>query len=157
MFTFAADLGEDLVGGLGPDERVLAVVPAGDERLDLGGQVADRGEAAAADGLAFDDAEPDLDHVQPGSGGGGEVDVDPRVRREPVADLDSFVGGVVVHHQVQLPVGVGAGDVFEEGEELLVPVTVLAHSGDLAGGDLQRREQGGGAVPDVVVGALFGM
>ena len=31
MFTFAFDLGEDLLGGLGPDERMLATVPAGDE------------------------------------------------------------------------------------------------------------------------------
>ena len=58
--------------------------------------------------MAFDDAEPDLDQVQPGARRRGEVDVDPRVGREPVADLDPLVGGVVVHHQVQLPVGVGA-------------------------------------------------
>ena len=38
-----------------------------------------------------------------------------------------------------------------------MPVPVLAEPGDLAGGDLQRGEQGGGAVPDVVVGALLGM
>ncbi len=34
-----------------------------------------------------------------------------------------FVGGVVVHHQVQLAGGVGAGDLLEEGQELLVAVT----------------------------------
>src|SRR6478609_1088935 len=102
MFTFPVDPGDDLVGGLGPDERVLAVVPAGDEGTDLDHQVAHRGEAATADGLALDDAEPDLDQVQPGSGGRGEVDADPRVRCQPVADLDAFVRGVVVHHQVQL-------------------------------------------------------
>ena len=38
-----------------------------------------------------------------------------------------------------------------------MPVPRLAHPGDLAGGDLQRGEQGGGAVPDVVVGAAFGI
>jgi hypothetical protein len=31
VFTFAVDSVEDLVGGLGPNERVLAMVPAGDE------------------------------------------------------------------------------------------------------------------------------
>ena len=62
---FTVDLVEDLVRGLGPDEGLLAVVPAVDEGADLGHQVADGGEAAAADGLAFDDAEPDLDQVQP--------------------------------------------------------------------------------------------
>ena len=36
-----------------------------------------------------------------------------------------------------------------------MPVPAVAGVGDLAGGDLQRGEQGGGAVPDVVVGALL--
>ena len=40
-----------------------------------------------------------------------------------------LVGGVVVHHQVQLAaVGVGAGDLLEEGQELLVPVPRLARA-----------------------------
>jgi hypothetical protein len=37
----------------------------------------------------------------------------------------------------------------------LVPVPVLAAAGHLPGGDVQRREQGGGAVPDVVVRAAL--
>src|SRR6478736_633834 len=76
-FTF--DRGEDLVGCFGPDERVATVVPAVDEGPDLAGQVSHGWEDAAADGLAFDDAEPDLDQVQPGPGGRGEVGVDPWV------------------------------------------------------------------------------
>jgi hypothetical protein len=60
--TFAIDFVEGVFGGLGPDERVLAVIPASDEGADLDHQVAGGGEAAAADGLASDDAEPDLDH-----------------------------------------------------------------------------------------------
>jgi hypothetical protein len=66
------------------------------------------------------------------------------------------VGGVVVHHQVQLAVGIGPGDLLEEGEELLVAVAGLAGRGDLPGGDLQRGEQGRGAVPDAVVRAALG-
>jgi hypothetical protein len=56
---------------------------------------------------------------------------------------------------MQLLVGVGAGNVFEKPQELLVAVAVLADAGDLAGRYLQRGEQGGGAVPDVVVGPLL--
>jgi hypothetical protein len=52
---------EDVVGGLGPGERLAAVVPAVDEPADRGGQLADRVEGAAPDGLAGDDAEEDLD------------------------------------------------------------------------------------------------
>jgi hypothetical protein len=66
-------LGEDLFGGLGPDEGVSAVVPAVDEGADLGGEVAHGLENTSADGLAFDDAEPDLDQVHPRSVGRGEV------------------------------------------------------------------------------------
>ena len=72
------------------------------------------------------------------------------VGAQPVADLDPFVRGVVVHHQVQFAVGVGAGDLAQEARELLVAVSGLAGRGDLSGGDVQRREQGGGAVADVV-------
>jgi hypothetical protein len=51
---------------------------------------------------------------------------------------------------------VGAGDLFEEGEELGMGVPGAAVlGGDLAGGDLQRGEQGGGAVADVVVAGLL--
>jgi hypothetical protein len=60
-----------------------------------------------------------------------------------------FVGGVLVHHQVQSPARVGLGDLFEEPQELLPG---QARLGDLAGGHLERGEQGGGAVADVVVG-----
>ena len=63
MFTFTTDLDEDIVGGLGPDEWVLALVPAGVEGADLAHQVGDGGEGAAADRLAVDDAEPDRDQI----------------------------------------------------------------------------------------------
>ena len=45
-------LGEDLVGGFGPDEGFAAFVPAVDECLDGGDEVLDAGEGAAADGLS---------------------------------------------------------------------------------------------------------
>ena len=66
-FQTICDAGEDVIGGFGPHEGVAAVVPAGDEGADLGVEVFHRAEGAAVDGLAFDDAEPDLDEVEPGS------------------------------------------------------------------------------------------
>ena len=74
-----------------------------------------------------------------------------------------LVGGVVVHHPVQLDrragfvgdVGVGALDLLEEREELLVAVPRLERRGHLPGGDLQRREQRRGAVAVVVMGATL--
>jgi hypothetical protein len=50
----------------------------------------------------------------------------------------------------------GAGDQLEEVPELAVAVVGLAGVGGPAGGDLQRREQHGRAVAEVVVGAPLG-
>ena len=47
---------------------------------------------------------------------------------------------------------VGLCDLLEEGQELGVAVAWGEGIGDVAGGDLQRGEQGGGAVADIVVG-----
>ena len=101
------------------------IVPAVDEGPDLDHEVADGGESAAVDGLAFDDAEPDLDQVQPGPRGRGEVHVDLGVVGEPGLHLGVLVRGVVVHDQMQVLVGVGPGQVAEEDQELLMPVPRL--------------------------------
>jgi hypothetical protein len=57
---------------------------------------------------------------------------------------------------MELAARVGAGDLLEERQELLVAVAGSALVGDAPGRDLQRGEQGGGAVAGVVVGALLG-
>ena len=99
---FTVGFRDDGVGVLGPDEGLAAFVPAVDECGDGLDQLADRVEGAAADGLAGDDPEEDLDHVQPGPGGRGEVQRDPRVAGQPGRHRGVFVGGVVVAHHVQL-------------------------------------------------------
>jgi hypothetical protein len=67
------DLGEDLVGGGGPDEGLRGGVPVRDVIADLLDHDLDAGEGAASDGLAGDDPEPGLDLVDPGRSLGGEV------------------------------------------------------------------------------------
>jgi hypothetical protein len=54
---------QEVVEGLGPGERVAAVVPAVDKAFDGGDEVLDRGEGAAADGLSGDDPEEDLNQI----------------------------------------------------------------------------------------------
>jgi hypothetical protein len=152
----ACCLGNDLVGGFGPGEGLAAFVPAVDVGLDRGDEVLDRGERAAADGLAGDDAEEDLHHVQPGPRCRGEVQRDPGVFRQPGLHVRVLVGGVVVGDDVQLDAGVSAGGLLQELQELFVPVAGITGIGDLAGGDLQGGEQRGGAVADVVVGGFLG-
>src|SRR5262245_18162787 len=99
-----------------------------------------------ANGLTLDDAEPDLDEVEPGRRGRGEVHAHARVGLQPASHLDAFVCRVMVHHQVQLTVGAGPGNLHEEAQELVVAMPRLAAGGNLAGSDLQRRKQGRRAV-----------
>ena len=87
---------------------------------------------------------------------GVKVHSDSWVIGEPGFDVRVVVGGVVVGHDVQLHSRVCLSDRFEEGEELAVAVPVVAGvGGDLSGGDLERGEQGRGAVPAVVVSTAF--
>ena len=67
-------MADDLVGALGPNEWVGAVVPAVDVGADGGFEVFDAVERAAVDGLAGDDPEEEL-HVQPAPAGGCEVQI----------------------------------------------------------------------------------
>jgi hypothetical protein len=144
-FEFAAEF----VGGLGQDEWLGALVVAVDVGADRRLQVGDIGEGAAADGLAGDDAEEDLDHVQPRAACRCEMQCDSPVLGQPGSHGRVFVGGVVVADDAQPDVGMCLGDEFEEGEELDVGVAWVAGvGGDFAGGDVQRGEQAGGAVVD---------
>jgi hypothetical protein len=54
-----------------------------------------------------------------------------------------FVGGVVVHHQVQLAVGAAAGHMLQERQELLTSVPVLREPGDVPGGDARASDNVG--------------
>ena len=85
-----------------------------------------------------------------------EVGVKWKVQRgwrfEPGADLGVLVGGVVVEDGVdQLAGRHVAPRPVEEADELLVPVPLHALADDRAVEHVQRGEQGGGAVADVVV------
>ena len=108
------------------------VVPAVHESADLCVEVFERTDAATWDGLAFDDPQPDIDQDQAGA----------RRRREG--------GRIVVHHQVQLAVGVGAGQLLEERQELLDDGGVVCTPRSPSLWRSPGGEQGGGAVLHVV-------
>src|SRR6185312_16407705 len=57
---------------------------------------------------------------------------------------------------MQFTARLGCGDLLQEPQEPAVPVAVVADVGDRAGGHLQGGEQGGGAVPDLVMGMPLG-
>ena len=96
--------------------------------------------------------EEGLDGVQPGAGGRREVEGPARVPGEPGADLGVLVGGVVVEDGVDQLAGRHRGlDPIEEADELLVPVPRHALADDAAVEHVQRCEQGGRAMSDVVM------
>ncbi len=83
-----------MVCGFGPDEGAGSVVPAVDEGPDLGGEVFDGCEGSPVDGLLLDDAEPNLDQVQPRTERRREVDMDTWICGKPVADFDRLVRNI---------------------------------------------------------------
>ena len=147
---------EDGVGGRGPHEGPgIGVVVLGEAQnllLELG----DGREGAAADSLLRDEVEPDLDLVEPGSVGGGEVEMVAGPVGQPAFDAGMLVGGVVVDDEVDIEVRGHVGvNVFQEAQELLVAMTRPALGEDPAGDDIQGREEGGGAVANIAVRDAF--
>jgi hypothetical protein len=67
------------------------------------------------------------------------MQVDPGILRKPGLGLRPLVGGVVIHHQMQVAAGIGPRQMLESREELLVPAPVLAHGSEAAGGALILR------------------
>src|SRR5437773_193463 len=80
MLTTTADgLPDDDGWVFRPHERGWMAIPLGDVALDMPDQSADGVERATANRLAREDAEPGLDHVEPGGALGGEVKLDLRL------------------------------------------------------------------------------
>ena len=57
------------------------------------GQVRDGTEDATGDDIAFDLGKPEFDLVEPGRVGGNEVEMNPRILLEKLANSGSFVAG----------------------------------------------------------------
>ena len=148
---------DDLVRGLGPAEWLgLLVVDfqVVSDRL-LHGD--DRAMASPPQLVLRQAGEEPLDQVDPGAVGRREVAVEAAVAEQPALHLVGLVGGVVVQDHVDRQVvGDGAVDVPQEADEVDGAVAALDLADDVAGGDVQGREQRGGAVPAVVVGAGLG-
>ena len=109
-------------------------------------------EEAAPQAIDREITEEALEHVQPGSGGGSEVEVEARVLREPATHLFVLVGGAVFHDEVELFSGRGAGvDQPQDARSFLVTMALLAGANNLAVGQVERGEERGRAMAFVVV------
>src|SRR5215470_3726686 len=138
--------------GLGPSEGGGVVVIGLDEGIDVLLELLDRGEGGAAQGLAFQDREPDLDLVEPGGAGRREVEVHLGMTLEPAVAL-GLMGAEIIENDVEVLAWVGGDDAVHEVEELDAPATLFVGGDHLASGHLEGGEQGGGAVAYVIVAA----
>ena len=138
--------------GFGPDEGNGTAVVAGDEVIDVVPELVDIGEAGAGEGAALEDGEPDLDLVEPGAVGRGEMEADVWVAGEPAFAL-GLVGRKIVEDDVDLLAWIGGDDAVHEIEELDAPATLVVAGSDVAAEHVERGKQGRGAVALVVVAA----
>ena len=84
--------------------------------------------------------------IGPRGAGGDEVEVDAGIFGQPVPDFFVLVRGVIVEDDVDLEIGIDAAfDGLDELQELLMPVPGHAFMDDMACGDVEGREEGGGA------------
>ena len=149
----ACDLLKDAFDTGCPHEGRWGCVPRGEERIDAALQIAHAAEDAAAHGLLAEFGEPAFDQVEPARTGRDEVQHEPRVPRQPAPDARVAVGAVVVEDQVQgFPVGKLGVEFAQELEELLMAVVLVALADHSTFDHLERGEQRGGAVPNVVMG-----
>ena len=147
------ELVEDDIGGFGPDEGLGVIVVLVDVAVDGGLEIDDGLEGAAADAPAGEDGEEALYGVEPGGGGGREVEGPSRVARQPGAGLGMFVGPVVVENDMDdLSGGDLALDRVQEADELLMRMLLHAAAEDHPVEDVEGGEQGGGSVALVVMG-----
>ncbi len=100
--------------------------------------------------------EPAFDEVQPRPVRRGEVDVNARSLRKPVANQRRLVGPVVVHDQMDVQrLGHGRVDRVEELPKFDGAVASMKLRHDLRGLDIQGGEERRGAMPFVVVRPAF--
>ena len=82
----AAELLDDGIGVSGPEERLGIVVGLPQEAVDSGLKIGDALEHAAFEPTAGQLGEEALDRIEPGGRGRGEVEMEPLVAPEPVAN-----------------------------------------------------------------------
>ena len=138
--------------GLCPDERRGASIVAGDEVIDGGPELLGARETGGGKGIGRQDGKPDLDLVEPGAVGRGEVKADVAVAGEPAIAL-GLVGRKVVEDDVDFLARIGRDNAIHEVEELDAPATLVMAGRDLAGEHVERGKQGRCAVAIVVVTA----
>jgi len=148
----SAELGENGVGGFGPDEGFRRVDVLPEVPLDGVLEVGNGLERAAPDAASGDDREEAFDSVEPGGRGRREVEDPARMIGESGEDTGMLVGGTIVGDGIEdLPGRNGALHGIEEFDEVLMAVPRHAAPDHGALEDVEGGEQRGGAVTLIIV------
>ena len=118
--------------GLGPNEWYGARVVAVDESIDVIPELLDIGEGSAGQGVALENGEPDLDLVEPGAVGRGEVEADIGMAGQPAITI-WYEGPQVFDDYVDFLARMVVYDEVHEFEELDTTAPFVEASRHLAG------------------------
>jgi len=144
---------DNVVGVSGPDEGFGIIVCLGDEAVDGGLQVGNGSEYAALAATPGKLGEEDLDGVEPGTGGLGEVESPPRMAVQPGPDLGMLMDGVFIDDGVDNLAGWDGGLAgVEEADEFLVVMALHVATDDRAVEEVECNEQRCRAVKLIVMG-----
>src|SRR5437667_12613292 len=142
MLTTTADgLPDDDGWVFRPHERGWMAIPLGDVALDMPDQSADGVERATANRRAREDAEPGLDHVEPGGALGGEVKLDLRMLGEPGLHRRRRMRGRVIEDDVQFAATLAPPHRRDEAQEIAPGVPLCAVAEHAAAPIPQRRNK----------------
>ena len=132
--------------GFGPGERFGVLIVGLDEAVDMGAQLSDGSERGASERLVGQDREPNLDLVEPGGTGWREVEVHIAMTGKPTVGL-RLMSVEIVEDDMNLPPRMLGHDPVHEVAELDTPTAAVMLGADLAAGNIERGEQGRGAMP----------
>src|SRR6185436_6988397 len=106
----------------------------------------------ALDLALAEQAEPTLNQIEPGTRGRGEVQMKTRMACKPSLHRRGLVRAVVIHDQMNIELRRHALiDGAQKLQEFAAAMPPMQFSDDLARDKIQRREQGRGAMADIVM------
>ena len=121
-------------------------------------QVGDTAKASASNRLGGDFGEEAFHQIDPGTAGGGEMDDKARMAKQPALHARHFVGGVVVHDQMEFGfaiLGIALIDALQKSEKLLMAMFAVAVGEHSAGRGIIGGKEREGAVTNIIVSLAF--
>ena len=96
----------------------------GNEEVNLSGEIFDAVKSTPANGLLGNEVEPDFHLVEPGSIGGGEMEMIAGSGRDPASHFGVLMRAVIVHDEMDVQMDWNTGlDLLEKLEKLLMTMT----------------------------------